>query len=150
MVDLATNSFGQPVYIVSGNAPGRGEPVDGNNPVFVRSTGANSSSRLAISAATINATTVKNSSANLYLVTGYNSANSARWLKLYNKGSNPVPGVDVPVWSEYLAPVEQFQLPFAGMFFSQGLSYTLTVGGADADATALSAGDILGLNLAFA
>lgn len=111
----------------------------------------NQTSRIVSSAATTNATVAKATAGDLFRVSGYNSNAAARYLKIYNKGTLPVVGTDVPIWTEYLAPQAKFDLSFMkGLYHSAGISYALVTGSADADATAVAAGDILGLNLAYA
>lgn len=111
----------------------------------------NQTSRIVSSAATTNATVAKATAGDLFRFSGYNSNAAARYLKIYNKGTTPVVGTDVPIWTEYLAPQAKFELAFPkGMYFSAGISYALVTGAADADATAVAAADILALNLAYA
>jgi len=111
----------------------------------------NQASRIVSSAATTNATVAKSSAGDLFRVSGYNSNAAARYLKIYNKATAPTVGTDVPIWTEYLAPQAKFDLSFPkGMYFSAGIGYALVTGVADADATAVTAADILALNLAYA
>lgn len=111
----------------------------------------NQTSRIVSSAATTNATVAKATAGDLFRFSGYNSNAAARYLKIYNKGTAPVVGTDVPIWTEYLAPQAKFDLAFPkGLYFSAGISYALVTGAADADATAVAAGDILALNVSYA
>jgi len=120
-----------------------------SNPAPTRNVGSTGSSRIVSAAASTNATVAKASTGTLGLVTGYNANAAPRYLKFYNKATAPTVGTDVPVWSEYLAPQSKFSIAFAGMYFSAGLSYAMTTGGADNDTGALTAADVLNLNVAF-
>lgn len=111
----------------------------------------NQTSRIVSSAATTNATVAKASAGDMFRASGYNSNAAARYLKIYNKATAPTVGTDTPIWTEYLAPQAKFDLAFPkGMYFSAGISYALVTGAPDADATAVAAGDILALNVAYA
>lgn len=122
-----------------------------NGTTFVADVKPNQTSRIVSSAATTNATVAKATAGDLFRFSGYNSNAAARYLKIYNKGTAPVVGTDVPIWTEYLAPQAKFELSFPkGLYFSAGISYALVTGAADADATAVAAADILALNLAYA
>lgn len=111
----------------------------------------NATSRIVSAAASTNATVAKASAGDLFRVTGFNANAAARYLKIYNKATAPTVGTDTPVWTEYLPAQARFELSFPkGYYLSAGISYALTTGVADADTGALTAADILGLNLAFA
>lgn len=105
--------------------------------------------RILSAAASTNASSVKASAGDLFHITGYNANAAARYLKFYNKASAPTVGTDVPVWTEYLAPQAKFHVSFPPRFFSLGIALALTTGGADADTGALTAGDILALNVGY-
>jgi hypothetical protein len=107
-----------------------------------------STARLLSSAATTNATSAKVSAGRLYAIQGYNTASAVRYLKLYNKASAPTIGTDTPVKTLAIPPGVGFAFDFPlGYSFSAGIAFALTTGLADADAGAVAAGDILGLNL---
>lgn len=111
----------------------------------------NATSRIVSAAASTNGTSAKASAGDVFRVSGYNANAAARYLKIYNKASAPTVGTDTPVWTEYLAPQSKFELSFPkGLYLGTGIAYALTTGSADADTGALTAGDILGLNLAYA
>lgn len=120
------------------------------NPLPTRNIGASSTFRIVSAAASTNASSVKASAGNVGIVTGYNANAAARYLKFYNKASAPTVGTDTPIWTEYLAPQSKFSIPFAGLYFSTGIALALTTGSADADTGALTAADILALNVAYA
>lgn len=108
--------------------------------------------RLVSAAATTNATLVKATVGRLYGIRCYNAAITVRYLKLYNKATAPVPGTDTPVLTFALKPSDQFDLSFdaVGFSFPLGIGFALTTGSADADTGALTAADIVGLNVLFA
>lgn len=105
----------------------------------------NATGRLLSAAASDNATLVKAGNIFLSRATGYNAAAAARYLKLYDKATAPA-STDVPRKTLYLPPTSAFSLDMND-FFVLGLGYRITVGSADNDTAALTAGDILGLNL---
>lgn len=116
----------------------------------IRVTGPALVARMASSAATTNAALCKGSTARLFKVTGSNIAAATRYLKLYNKATAPIPGTDFPFWVEALEASSSFEITFpAGLYFSLGLGYALTVNAADMDATAIEAGDIVSMNVAY-
>jgi len=108
--------------------------------------------RLLSSAATTNATSVKATAGKVAKIVGYNAAAAVRYLKLYNKASAPTVGTDVPVVTLALQPSAafSFDIDAIGLIFATGIAYALTTGNADADTGALTAGDILGLNIFYA
>lgn len=110
-----------------------------------------STHRLLSAAASTNGTSVKVTAGDLFKISGYNASATARFLKLYNKASAPTVGSDTPIWTEYLLPTSRFSFSFeVPLYFSAGIAYALTVNAADADTTALTAADIVALNMAYA
>lgn len=107
-------------------------------------------SRIASAANTVNATSAKTTNGFLYAVNGYNAAASIRYLKLYNKASAPTVGTDVPVLTFALpaTAVFRYEIP-NGFVFTVGIGYGLTTGAADNDTGALTAADVLGLNVVY-
>lgn len=97
------------------------------------------------SAASLNLTSVKGSSARLYGWRLFNASASPRYLKFYNKASAPVVATDVPAFTIVLAPgqVADFDTT-QGVSFGTGLAYAITGGLADTDATNVVADDIVG------
>jgi hypothetical protein len=112
--------------------------------------GVSTVSRIVSAAASTNATSAKASAGRVYKITGYNAAAAVRYIKVYNKASAPTVGTDTPVITEALAPSSKFTIDVAadiGFYFSTGIAYALTTGSADADTGALTAADIVGLNV---
>jgi hypothetical protein len=107
-------------------------------------------SRIVSAAGTTNATSAKAFQGRLFYVKGFNNAAAARYLKIYNVAGAPTVGTDVPTHTIYLPAKSAFALDWpSGFFFSTGIGYALTTGSADADTGALTAGDVLGLNLEY-
>lgn len=126
-------------------------PTQFNGTTWDRDRKPSQTSRIVSAAATTNPTVAKASAGDLFRVTGFNANAAARYLKIYNKATAPTVGTDTPVWTEYLPAQARFELSFPkGYYLSAGISYALTTGVADADTGALTAADILGLNLAYA
>lgn len=110
----------------------------------------NAVGRLVSAAGTTNATSVKASAGDLFEVIGYNAAASVRYLKLYNKASAPTVGSDTPVMTIALKPSDAFKVDLPQpLYFSTGIAYALTTGSADADTGALTAADVVGLNIVY-
>lgn len=108
--------------------------------------------RLLSSAATTNATLVKNAAGRMFLITGRNNAAAIRYLKFYNKNSAPTVGTDVPVLTIALDASAKFEIdlnPY-GQFFTTGIAFAITGAVADNDTTAIAAADILALNIWYA
>jgi len=112
-------------------------------------TGAASGSRILSAAATTNATSAKASAGYLHQVSGYNASVSARYIKFYNKASAPTVGTDTPVLTYYVPGSSAFVFDVPALYFSTGIAYALTTGSADNDTGALTAADILGLNVIY-
>mgnify|MGYP001768437058 FL=1 len=103
--------------------------------------------RLVSAAATVNPTIVKASGGRVYKITGQNAAAAIKYIKLYNKATAPA-ATDTPVATFAVAASAPFSIEFdAGLYFSAGIGYRLTGANADDDATALTAADILALNV---
>jgi hypothetical protein len=143
---LANGASG--VYVVSRGVLYNGSTWDREAKPF-------STARLVSAAGTTNATSVKASAGNIYKITLINAAATAKFLKLYNKASAPTVGTDTPVWTAQLPPTAvnggSFDLDFGAqpLYFSTGIAYALTGAAADADATALTAADVVCLNIAY-
>ena len=112
----------------------------------------NAAVRLLSSAATTNATSVKATAGDLFKVSGNNTVASKRYLKLYNKASAPTVGTDTPVLTFVLAASAPFAIDLGptGQYFAAGIAFAITGAAADADTTAIAAGDIECLNLTYA
>lgn len=110
--------------------------------------GITTTTRLLSAAASTNATSAKGSAGRLYAIQGYNAAAAVRYLKLYNKATSPTVGTDTPVKTMALPAGAGFAFDWpVGYSFATGIAFALTTGSADADTGALTAADVLGLNL---
>ena len=96
------------------------------------------------SAASTNATSVKATAGNLFVVSASNVSASSRFLKFYNKASAPTVGTDTPILVIPIAATSSVTLEFGvvGMRFATGIAYAITGAIADADTTAIAAGDV--------
>lgn len=96
-----------------------------------------------ISAASTNADTVKASAG---VVTGYylvNTSTSFRYVKLYNKASNPTVGTDTPRCVYGIPPESAANMNLdPPVSFATGIAIAITAGIADSDATAVAANDV--------
>lgn len=111
----------------------------------------NSSKRLTTCAATTNLTSAVASPCDLYGVIVTNTAAAVKFLKIYNKASAPVLASDVPVLTLCLPAGQLATVGFeAGLYFNLGLAYAITGADGDTDATAVTAGDLKGLNFIYA
>lgn len=100
-----------------------------------------------LSAATVNSTLVRGSSA--LLTTGLiaNTTATAYYVKLYNKATAPVCGTDVPVWTVPV-PAGNVALPLGnGLLFPAGLGFCITANMADNDNIAAAAGVVVNLGV---
>lgn len=123
-------------------------PVRANGSVI--STRATATSRIVSAAASTNATSVKATPGDVMHISGYNANAAARYIKLYNKATAPTVGTDTPIFTGYLAPTAKFEINIPnGLYFSTGIAMALTTGSADNDTGALTAADILALNLLY-
>lgn len=97
-------------------------------------------------AANTNPTSVKSSQGSISGGSLRNRAASERYFKLYNKASAPVVGTDIPVLTIGLPAASIFGLEeLVGVYgarFSAGIAYAITGAYADADTTAIAAGDV--------
>jgi hypothetical protein len=108
-------------------------------------TGGLSTTKL-LSAASTNATSVKNSAGQLYNVQAYNLNAAARYLKLYNKASAPTVGTDTPVNVWLIPGGSSAGLVFEianGLPCALGIAIALTTGIADSDTGAVAASEVL-------
>lgn len=100
-----------------------------------------------VSAASTNATSLKASAGQVYMISAFNINAAVRYLKLYNKASAPTVGTDTPV-QVYAIPGAAtgggFTLSIpVGMEFTTGIAYALTTGITDADTGAVAASELL-------
>lgn len=108
----------------------------------------NNVARLLSAAGTVNNTLVTAGLSYVNRIVGYNARASAVYLKIYDKATAPVAGTDTPKMTVYLPTAQAFSIPI-GLVLNIGLGFALTTGGADADTGAVTAGDILGLNILY-
>lgn len=96
------------------------------------------------SAATTNATSVKATAGNLYVLNISNLSAAPKFVKLYNKASAPTVGTDVPLDVFEVAANSSRSLPFgtSGIRFTTGIAYAITGAQPDSDTTAVAAGDV--------
>ncbi|MDD5249637.1 MAG: hypothetical protein PHY45_11660 [Rhodocyclaceae bacterium] len=98
-----------------------------------------------ISAATTNATLIKNAAGTLYSIYVANTTASWRFLKLYNKSSAPTVGTDIPVMTIPIAPNSSGSVGIpsdTGIAFSAGIALAVTGAMPDADTTAVALYDV--------
>ena len=110
-----------------------------------RTTGGCSVSRI-ISAASTNAANIKSTAGQLYHVIAYNSTASVKFIKFYNKATEPTVGTDTPFITLAVPANSQVAVSFAsdlGVALSAGISIAITGALADADTTAVAAGDVV-------
>lgn len=113
--------------------------------------GAAAVSRIASAAGSTNATLATVGPAQLCFVTAMNAAAATRYLKLYDKASAPTVGTDAPKMTIAIPAGASFALDFSNrVTFTAGLAFALTTGAADSDTGALTAADIVGLNIGYA
>ncbi len=132
-------------------------PVSSSTPLPVTQSGSDASaasggiastSRIVSAAGTTNATSAKASAGRIYAIQGYNAAGATRYLKIYNKASAPTVGSDTPVKTLALPAGMAFAFDWPlGYYLGTGIAYALTTGAADNDTGALTAADVLGLNI---
>lgn len=98
------------------------------------------------SAASTNATNVKNSQGSVFGWSLSNTAASACYFKFYNKASSPTVGTDTPVLTIVLpaGSTTSFQTPVGLAMTQTGISYAITGAASDSDTTAVSAGAVTG------
>lgn len=106
-------------------------------------------SQIPSAAATTNGTVAKASAGKLFGAYGWNANAALRYLKIYNKATAPTVGSDTPILTLPLPPTAAFAFDFAGFNFAAGIAYAMTTGVAVADTGALSAADVLALNVVY-
>jgi hypothetical protein len=116
--------------------------------MFGAGSASTTAARLPSSAATNNATVVKASAGAIYSVNGYNADAAPIYLKFYDKATAPTVGTDTPVLTYALPATSAFSFPVP-FGFATGIGFGLVTGAADADNTAVGAGDVLGLSIVY-
>jgi hypothetical protein len=95
------------------------------------------------SAASTNATVIKGSPGSLHSLVLSNNGGAAAFAKLYNKATAPTVGTDVPVLVIPIPAAGIASLDLTqGVAFSLGIGLAITNLIADADATAVAAGQV--------
>lgn len=132
-------------------AAGSNQIGDVSGGVRTTTGGLTSNSRIPSAAGTTNGTVAKASAGRLYKIRGHNAAAAVRYLKLHNS-TTVTPGTTAVTHTFALPAGQAFDIDFGliGLYFATGICYSLTTGAADNDTGALTAGDILGLNVIFA
>lgn len=99
-----------------------------------------------ISAASTNATNVKNAKGTVGGVNVGNTNAAARYLKLYDKASAPTVGTDTPVATILIPAGGRADVVFpGGLAFALGIGFALTTGAANNDTGAVAASEITGV-----
>ena len=114
-------------------------------------------SRLVSAAATTNATLVKSSMGRIYKVFGCNTTTSAIYMHFTNAAAAPTPGTTAVTQSRVFPPsgtagvpaCASYDMSDIGFYYATGIGYWLSGAGADTDTTALAAGAITQLELAY-
>lgn len=98
-----------------------------------------------ISAATTNATSVKGSAGTLLSMNATNTNASWRYLKFYDKATAPTVGSDTVIQTIGIPPNSSGDvgIPACGFAFAAGIALSVTGALATADATAVTAGDLV-------
>jgi hypothetical protein len=96
------------------------------------------------SAASTNATLVKNAAGEVHFISVMNASASSRYLRLFNKATIPVPGTDTPDMVVQIPAGVSKELEFGpfGMPFSLGIGFAITGAAPVLDNTAVAAGDV--------
>lgn len=98
-----------------------------------------------ISAASTNATSVKATAGQIYGIQLSNSGAGWAFVKLYNKATAPTVGTDVPIEIIGIPPGGRCEINRpVGMPFAAGIAMAVTGAFADADTTAVTAGQVVG------
>ena len=106
-----------------------------------------------ISAASTNATNVKASAGQIYMITASNINAAVRYLKIYNKASAPTVGTDTPAFT-FAIPGDttgagtNIPIPACGIALGTGIAFAFTTGVADSDTGAVAANEIV-VNMAY-
>ena len=98
-----------------------------------------------VSGASTNATNVKASAGRVVGWSLVNTTASLQYVKLHNNAGTPTAGAGVVQTIAIPANgVNNMPLGYAGVGFSTGIAFTIVTGSADADATATTAGSVIG------
>jgi hypothetical protein len=110
----------------------------------------NAACRIVSAAASTNSTSCKTSSAEVFQVEAYNTSASVKFLKIYNKASPATVGTDTPVLTIALPPTARTTMTLPSPYYlGTGLAIAVTGAANDNDTTALTAGDVVALNVLY-
>lgn len=148
---VSTNSIAQPYVQVDSSGAEVVPPTStgqtaANASLASLVNGATSTARLLSAAASTNATSVKASAGTVRMVSGRNARATSVFLKFYNKASAPTVGTDTPRKTIEIPGGSTFVLDCHD-YYATGIAFALTTAAADADTGALTAGDIVCLNV---
>lgn len=111
---------------------------------------ANAVYRLPSALGTTNAAVAKATPGTVFGITAYNASAAVKFVKLYQKATAPTVGTDTPFMTFAIGPSQGLALDFGtGVVFTLGIAVAITGLAADTDATAVTAGDIVGLNVQY-
>jgi hypothetical protein len=98
-----------------------------------------------ISLAGTNAFVISAGASNFFALFITNTTAFMKFVKVYNRGTLPTIGTDVPTWTIGIPPMATIDISnsFAGARFLSGISIGITGGYAVTDTTAVAAGDII-------
>lgn len=95
------------------------------------------------SAASTNAATIKASAGNLYHFTAMNASAATKYVRFFNKASNPTMGTDVPIAVVAIPATSSKEMNWIiPIRFSTGIAVAITGGAAATDSTNVAAGDV--------
>lgn len=122
-----------------------------NGASWDRQSKATNVARLLNAAGSTNSNLVKNAAGTVHKIRGYNAKAGFVYLKLYNKTTAPTVGTDTPVATFTLPASAAFEIDLGplGLYFATGIGYGISGAAADNDTTALTAGDVTGLNVIY-
>ena len=149
-IPAGTNNIGD-VDIAS--ALPTGTNTIGNVGVVPRTTGGATPYKL-VSAASTNATSLKASAGQVFMITASNVNAAACYLKFYNKASAPTVGTDTPILT-FIIPGNtagagtNIPVPACGIAFDTGIAFATTVEATDAGTTGVAADEVV-INIAYA
>jgi hypothetical protein len=143
-----TSAQGMTVKLVSGSAPAVSlGTLYGTPSVSVTQISAGASGGWSVvrrfSTADTNIAVIKGSAGQIGGWYCQNTTAAVKYLKLYNKTTNPTIGTDVPAMTVPLPVGFSQSMPYTGIAFGTGMSMAIVGGYLDADATALATGDLI-------
>lgn len=102
-----------------------------------------------VSAASTNATLLKNSGGTVGRIVATNTSAAIKYIALFSKATAPVTGTDTPIFKFGIPPGQTLQITSdAGMRIATGIGFAITGGAALLDNTAVAAGDVI-LNIEY-